>query len=119
MHYKKFGNRYGVQVFDGVCKKYTPGHAVHPIQMSVRGKEKKISAQVFPFSENSVRVRTGEADLVLFNHGVQGILDVLEINKSAKIEYSPTANLLFINTDEGSGFVFYMSIDILDECKHD
>ena len=117
MHYKKYGNRVGVQAFDGICRKYTPGHAVHPIQMSVRGKERRIPAEVFPNSETSVRVRTGEADLILSNHGVQGILDAIQIHKNAKIEYSPTANLLFISTHEGSGFVYYMSISALDDCK--
>ena len=117
MHFKKFGNKTGIQAFDGICMKYTPGHAVHAIQLSVRGKELKIPAKVFPNSDTSVRVRTGEAELVLYNHGVQGILDNVEIHKTAKIEYSPTANLLFITAENGEGFSYYMSIDELDECK--
>ena len=117
MNFKKFGNKTGIQAFDGICMKYTPGHAVHAIQLSVRGKELKIPAKVFPNSDTSVRVRTGEAELVLHNHGVQGILDNVEIHKTAKIEYSPTANLLFITAENGEGFSYYMSIDELDECK--
>lgn len=117
MHYIKMGIKTAVQVFDGVCQKYTPGHAVHAIQLSVRGKEHKIPATIKPHSPTTVTVTTGEGSLVLANHSVQNILDNLQIHKDASIEYSPTAALLFIQSNDGEGFVYYMSHQELDDCK--
>ena len=117
MHFLSNGDGIAMQSFDGVCRSYEPGHAVNPIQARVARHEWRYTVIVFRNKPDQITLIGEHQSWKVFNHSIQSIIDQLEINKSAIVDYAPGSKVLFISTYGNTGFAYHMSTEPISSCE--
>jgi hypothetical protein len=104
------------------CISYAPGHNVHWIQARVKYNEPRYDAAVEILNETTLRVRYLDAVEIFHHHNVPAIKENLKQVVLNYIKFSPTAALLYLQTEEPNGLhkgvfaVHYLSNTNLCEC---
>ena len=119
MRYISNNGNHAVQTFDGVCFSQKPGHAVNPIQFRVAKHEWRQTVIVFRSKPSELTLIGQHQSWKVYNHSTQAIVDILEIHKSAIVDYAPGSSVLFIQADAEAGFAYHMSLSPIGPCSRE
>lgn len=85
------------------CASYKPGHQVHWIQAKVKREEPRYAARVEVLSKNQIRISYLDQTKVFSHHACDQIQAALDRAVLGYIKFAPTAQLLYIQTEEPIG----------------
>lgn len=105
------------QAYDGKCRSYDPGHALHYIQLR-KASESGRAPAVWVGIESPVTVKfsIGGELMTLFSHHSGTIQDLITIHADSNLVWVEEFRVLFIESSSAGGFAFNLSRQPIAAC---
>ena len=119
MHFLQTPVGIASQAFDGKCRSYEPGHALHHIQLRLASESNRVPVDwVGIKSPSIVRLAIDGEVRSFYNHHGGMIQDLITIHSDSELVWVERFRVLFLEKSNGGGFAFNFSTQPIGACSN-